>query len=120
MAMTELPRFIRSLEAKPGYKLSLAWEGGPQATVDLTDMIQRGGVFEELRNEKLFSQVRISEDRRKIEWPEPQDQDGEPLIDIDAESLHYIATQQRGNILMNRLFSMLDKARKTFEKASTE
>jgi len=123
VAMTELqpPRFIRSVEAKPGYKLSIAWERGPQATVDLTDMIQKGGVFEPLRNEKVFMQVRLSEHHRKIEWPEPRDEDGEPLIDIDAESLFHIATEQRSNQFFNRLVNTmrsLERTKKSLEKSA--
>ncbi len=117
--MTEAPRFIRSVEAKPGYKLSIAWERGPQTTVDMTDMIQKGGVFEALRNEKVFQQVRLSETRRKVEWPEPRDEDGDPLIDIDAESLFYIANGQRSNQFFNRLVTTirsLERTKKSLDK----
>jgi hypothetical protein len=121
VAMTEAPRFIRSVEAKSGYKLTIAWERGPQTTVDITDMIQKGGVFETLRNEKVFMQVRLSENRRKIEWPEPRDDDGDPLIDIDAESLFYIATEQRSKLFFNRLVTTirsLERTKKSLDKSS--
>jgi hypothetical protein len=121
--MTEAPRLIRNIEPKSGYKVTIAWEGSPQSTVDLTDMIQKGGVFEALRNEKVFLEARVSENRRKIEWPEPADKEGEPLIDIDAESLHYLATQQRGVSLIDRLIGTmrsLDKARKALDKAPSD
>lgn len=121
--MTELqpPRFIRSIEAKPGYKLSIAWDRGPQATVDLTDMIQKGGVFEPLRNEKVFMEVRLSENRRKIEWPEPRDDDGEPLIDIDAEFLFHIVNEQRSKQFFNKLVTTmrsLERTKKSLEKSA--
>jgi Protein of unknown function (DUF2442) len=123
VAMTELqpPRFIRSVEPKPGYRLAIAWERGPQTTVDMTDLIQKGGVFEALRNEKVFMQVHLSENRRKIEWPEPRDEDGEPIIDIDAESLFYIATEQRSNQLFNRLITTMrsiDRTKKSLDKST--
>jgi hypothetical protein len=106
VAMTDAPRFIRSVEAKPGYKLTITWERGPQTTLDMTEMVQRGGVFEALKNEKVFMEVRLVGNRRKIEWPEPRDEDGEPIIDIDGESLFHIATEQASQQFINQVESI--------------
>lgn len=63
-------------------------------TVDLTEMITRGGVFANLRENNNFSKVRIGENNRVLEWPIPKDNNGNPIIEIDAESLFYMASRQ--------------------------
>src|SRR6185437_323443 len=93
---------LRSVEAKPGFRLAVTWDRGTQSTIDFTDTIKRGGVFARLDNERFFNAVRMSANRRKIEWPEPRDAFGEPLIDIDAESLLVMARQQTNASLFHR------------------
>jgi hypothetical protein len=85
---------IKSVEPKPGYRLSVYLDQGPPMTIDLTQMIERGGVFASLRENDNFSKVRIGKHNRILEWPLPKDDDGYPIIEIDAESLFYMASQQ--------------------------
>jgi hypothetical protein len=108
------PHLLRSVEARPGYKLTVSWERGPQATIDFSETIQKGGVFAALKSPRVFAKVRIDPTRRKIEWPEPSARFGEPLIDIDAESLFEMAGEQRTTSLLHRLWSLfhsMDKAK---------
>lgn len=100
------PRLLRSVEAKAGHKLVVSWERGPQATIDFSETIQKGGVFAALKSPRLFAKVRVDPTRRKIEWPEPTAQFGEPLIDIDAESLFEMAGEQRTASLLQRLWNL--------------
>jgi hypothetical protein len=91
----KLPRFLRSVEAKPGFRLVVTSEDGDAVLLDFNAVLRRGGVFKSLRDEALFRRVRLGERHRTIEWPEPADPDGAPLIDIDAESLFMMAAEQR-------------------------
>ena len=113
---TYQPRLIRSVEAKPGYKLAITWERGPQATIDFTDTIQKGGVFAALKSNRLFAKVRIASTRRKIEWPEPTAKFGGPMIDIDSESLFEMASEQRTSSLLHRLWSLIQSVDKAKSK----
>lgn len=98
MSGTRQLRRIKSVGAKPGHRLAVVLDTGEEITVDLSDSITRGGVFAPLEDQKVFARVRVGDRRRTVEWPEPADGDGEPLIDIDAESLLHIASQQRGAV----------------------
>ena len=85
---------IRSVEPREGYRLVVNLDQG-STIVDFTDTIAKGGLFAELKDEKKFAQVRVGERQRVIEWPEPKDDLGYPAIEIDAESLVHMGSQQR-------------------------
>ena len=86
---------ISSIEAQGGFRLAIVWSEGAGAMVDLADAVSQGGVFSPLSDAALFSRVRIGERGRTIEWPEPEDQSGQPMIEIDAEALMAIAKAQK-------------------------
>jgi len=94
MTDAPLPR-IESVKPLPNYRLEvfLMGEGHP-FIVSLSDRIARGGVFSSLRDPQTFARVRIGERRRTIYWPKPHDVRGDPVIDIDAESLLAEAERQ--------------------------
>ena len=87
LVVVKTPR-VKAIEARPGYWLAITYADGCEILVDLSDVIRRGGAFEPLQNERLFSQVAASPLGDRIEWPEPMDERGEPLICIDAASLY--------------------------------
>jgi hypothetical protein len=87
LVVVKTPR-VNAIEARPGYWLAITYADGCEILVDLSDVIRRGGAFEPLQNERLFSQVAASPLGDRIEWPEPTDEHGEPLICIDAASLY--------------------------------
>ena len=94
--MTEIAlRRIKSAEARPGFRLAVAWDRGAGVVIDFSDMIKKGGVFAPLADPNKFNAVRVGENRRVVEWPEPKDDLGYPVIEIDAESLIAKAQQQR-------------------------
>lgn len=87
--MSDTPvRRIKSVEAKSAYRLSVSWERGQPIIIDLSDMVRRGGVFGHLADMAIFSAVRIGENNRTVEWPEPKDDLGYPVISIDADALY--------------------------------
>jgi hypothetical protein len=88
-------RRIKSAEARPGRRLAVAWDRGASVVIDFSDMIEKGGVFAPLADASTFNAVRVGENRRVVEWPEPKDDLGYPIIEIDAESLIAKAQQQR-------------------------
>ena len=79
---------LKEFKLLDGYKVFVCFEDGKQGVVDLTPVIERGGVFSELKNKSLFEQAYIDEDWAVLCWP------GE--IDIAPETLYRSATQLQG------------------------
>jgi hypothetical protein len=105
-------RRIRSVEARSGYRVVVAWDTGRPSIIDLSDMISRGGVFASLSDHTKFSAVRVGESQRVIEWPEPVDDLGDPVLEIDAESLFEKANDQRKNSLASFAQLALEESKK--------
>lgn len=61
-------------------RLLLRFADGCAGTVDLSDLLDRGGVFERLRDDAVFAQVRVGGAGRWLEWP------GD--IDLCADALY--------------------------------
>jgi Protein of unknown function (DUF2442) len=98
MAVSETAlRRLKSVTPLPNYRLQIISDDAPPMTVDLAPDVMRGGVFRSLKDETKFAQVRISDNGYAIEWPEPSDDDGRPLVDIDADALLTLGLQQHVN-----------------------
>jgi hypothetical protein len=98
-------RLIKAIEPKAGHRLVVTWDDAPPLVVSFADEVRRGRIFTPLTDEATFAKVRIGEGRRTIEWPDPHDYDGHPLIDVDAETLLTMALNQRSGNLFHRLLS---------------
>ena len=85
---------IASIEPVPGYRLLVRWSTGQQSLTDFSGDIANGPVWEALRDEHLFSQVRVTYHGMSIEWPEPTRPNGDPAIDVDADGLWHMAAGQ--------------------------
>jgi hypothetical protein len=103
-------RKIRSVEAKPNYILAINWERGG-AAVDLSDFIKRGGVFEPLSDVAKFELVRLTENKTGVEWPYPADEDGYPIVSIDAEALFVLSVSQNNARKVKSLDSIMKTIR---------
>jgi hypothetical protein len=110
-AITELKR-ITILEHLPGPKLAITWDDQPRMVIDFTSLIRSRADLAPLADESLFKKARIGERRRVVEWPTPADEDGEPLLDIDAETLFDIASHQSHHDLLHRILGYITKARR--------
>ncbi len=75
-------------EAKPleGHVVHVAFEDGIEADVDLSYLLDYGGVFEPLRDPEYFRRLRADEEAGTIVWPNE--------ADIAPETL-YAAAQVR-------------------------
>jgi len=71
----------------PGHRLKLAYNDGARFTLDITDLIESGGVYAALRDEHVFTKVSLAADGSYIEFP------GE--IDFCADSLRQSAEVQQ-------------------------
>lgn len=71
------------VEARPldGYTVHLRFADGLAAAVDLSYLLEYGGVFEPLRDIVFFRQLRIDEFGVTIEWPNEADIAPETLYD---------------------------------------
>jgi hypothetical protein len=117
--MTDLPspRKIRAVEARPGYRLAVAWDKGRSSIIDLSDMISRGGVFGALSDNSRFSAVRVGEGGRAIEWPDPTDDLGYPVIEIDSLALAYRLGTQENAVMRSLAKKFLEPIRRKSAKA---
>lgn len=78
--MTGLSR-IEQVELLGGYWLRLTFSDGAVKDVDVSAVLERGGVFAAIRDDRsLFEQISVNRDNRTVEWP------GE--IDLDAQVLY--------------------------------
>ena len=71
------------VEARPldGYRVHLRFADGLAAAVDLSYLLEYGGVFEPLRDIDFFRKLRIDEFGVTIEWPNEADIAPETLYD---------------------------------------
>ncbi len=62
-------------EAQPlaGYKVRVRFEDGTTADVDLSRLLDYGGVFEPLRDPAYFAQLRADTEAGTIVWPNGAD-----------------------------------------------
>lgn len=79
--MLALPPKLSEAMPRDGYIVHLRFADGLVADVDLSYLLEFGGVFEPLRNPKFFRQLRINEGRSTIEWPNEADIAPETLYD---------------------------------------
>ncbi|MDJ0518273.1 MAG: DUF2442 domain-containing protein [Trichodesmium sp. MO_231.B1] len=63
-----MPYIITSLTTKSNYKLRLIYSNGSEIIVYFQPIISQSGVFAPLSNPEFFSQVKLGEDGRYIEW----------------------------------------------------
>jgi hypothetical protein len=65
----------RLLEAKPieGFSAHVRFEDGTVADVDLSYLLDYGGVFEPLRDASFFAQLRVDDETATITWPNEAD-----------------------------------------------
>lgn len=89
----ELPR-IQSVRVRAYPRLEIQWQHGETSTIDMSDIIAAGGVFDALRDRDFFAGVRIGDRGRTIEWVDPLRRD-EVLADYDADSIMLLADQQK-------------------------
>jgi hypothetical protein len=85
---------IRGVEPRPNHHVVVYWAMGGQSTIDLSDKIRLGGIYAAISDAAKFRAVRVGERKRTIEWPEPSDEDGHPIIEIDAEALRFMEQHQ--------------------------
>ena len=80
------------LEAEPvdGFFVRVRFEDGTAADIDLSYLLEYGGVFEPLRDPDYFRQLRADQEAGTIVWPND--------ADIAPETL-YAAAQKRATAL---------------------
>ena len=73
----------RLIEAVPldGHEVHLEFEDGLAADVDLSYLLEFGGVFEPLRDIAFFRELTIDDGGNTIEWPNEADIAPETLYD---------------------------------------
>jgi hypothetical protein len=69
---------------KGGYKIEVTFDDGKSGVVDLSPYIERGGIFERLRDQDFFRNFEVNEELGVLTW------NGE--IDIAPETLYAEAT----------------------------
>jgi hypothetical protein len=76
--------FVDVISVRPlvGYKLQLKFEDGVEGVVNVEELVEFTGVFENLVDEQQFSQVNINRELGVICWPNGADLDSDVLYSI--------------------------------------
>ena len=78
---------VTRVEVLEAYRLRLEFEGGTSGEVDVAELVGFQGIFEPLRDQTAFRQVRVDEELGTIVWPNG--------ADIDPFVLHEWAQGRR-------------------------
>jgi len=73
---------IVSVQVAGKLKLRLEFEDGTIGTVDLRKIIRFTGIFEALKDEEQFAQVKVDEELGVVYWPNGADLDSDVLYSI--------------------------------------
>ena len=73
-------QFVTEVRHAGGHRLWLRFEDGVEGVVDLGQDLSFQGVFEPLRDERYFAQVKVDPDCGTIVWPNG--------VDLDPDVLH--------------------------------
>jgi len=60
---------VKEVIPEPGYRLRLVFNDRRVFVCDLKPVIEQGGVFASLEDERFFSEVKIRGRGRYLEWP---------------------------------------------------
>jgi uncharacterized protein DUF2442 len=69
---TEPPSLVKAAPLD-GYRVQLEFADGLAADVDLSYLLDYGGVFEPLRDPTFFRRLKIDDGSNTIEWPNESD-----------------------------------------------
>jgi hypothetical protein len=76
---------LKEIKVLDGFKVFVRFEDRKEGTLDLSDIVNSGGVFSRLKDREVFKQARIDENWAVLCWP------GE--IDIAPETLYKRVSQ---------------------------
>jgi len=79
---------VKEVKVLEGYKVFVRFEDDRQGVADLSDIVAAGGVFGQLKDERLFSQAFIDEEWSVLCWPGG--------IDIAPETLYKSVGEPQG------------------------
>lgn len=77
-------RDVVSAVYKGDYRIEVTFEDGKKGIVDFTKYLERGGVFERLKDKKFFSRFEVNPELGTLSW---QDE-----VDVAPETLYAEAT----------------------------
>jgi len=73
-----------------GYKISLEFADGSKGIADLKNILNKGGVFTELKNVENFKKFFIHKELKVLSWQNE--------IDIAPETLYSLALQEKVSV----------------------
>lgn len=92
--MNDLIKITR-VEPLKGHWLRVGFADGAVKDVDLSGLLERGGVFARIRDDRsLFEQVRVNPESRTIDWPGG--------VDLDPDVLYGHAEAASGAVIERR------------------
>ncbi|HPD30416.1 MAG TPA: DUF2442 domain-containing protein [Phycisphaerae bacterium] len=72
------------MRSQGGYRLAITFEDGVRADLDFAPLVERGGLFADLKGIAVFAQVRVDPEAETLVWPNG--------ADICPDVLYHIAT----------------------------
>lgn len=109
--MNHDPLRISAVSALPGQRLHLTFEDGWQADVNLSGWIENTRLFKPLQDAALFAQAKRGEWGTSVVWVDD-------AIDMGADNLRHLATEQTGGIGHERLIHWLHDNQLTQEQGA--
>jgi len=70
---------VSKIEYRGGYVYHITFDDGVEGTIDFTDYLSRGPIFEPLKDKKLFSRARV--EGGSMGWPNGADVAPETLYE---------------------------------------
>lgn len=100
-----------SAQARPDYRLHLAYADGKTFEVDLGERIRTASFLAPLKDARLFSQARVGFAGRSVDWIEDE-------LDLGSDNLRHLAVEQAGGIGHERIWGWLHDTGLTLEQAA--
>ena len=102
---------LTQAKALKASRLKLAYADGADFTVDLSDWINTSSFLKPLKNQNLFSTVKLDTWGRAVEF-------GKGEIDLAADNLRNLAIEQSGGIGHERILNWMHENNLTLDEAA--
>ena len=109
--MTKSHFRLTAVKPLAGSSLRLTYADGEKLDVDLHSWIQTTQALEALKSADIFKLATLAEDGRSVEWMEGE-------LDLAADNLRHLATEQSGGIGHERIWNWLHENGLTLEEGA--
>lgn len=102
---------LKGLKIRPNHVLRLTYADDKTLEVNLREWIENSNALAPLRDKKLFAKARIGFGGHTVDWIEGE-------LDLAADNLRNLATEQAGGIGHERIWNWLHETGLTLEQGA--